>query len=181
MRAVRRRGVGLPDMLMALMISSMLLVAAGAAMNASIKAHQITGRRADLNQAARTTLHRVLSGIRTSAEHAPIEAGDVDDFAGGATATVGHFGMYDAAGRAIVFRHDPAAGVLHMSRDGQEHVLLRGVTTFEVTMEPMRSRVSRRTGGGFDLLRRAGVLLTLDRDGERVTLSGSVVPRRNFW
>ena len=61
-----------------------------------------------------------------------------------------------------------------------------------VKMEPMKSAASIRAGGDYDLLRRATVLITLQtngsfadinevRDRQVVTLSSSVMPRRNAW
>ncbi len=166
---------------MALAVSAMLLAATAAAVDASIRAHEITGRRTDLNQAARVTLHRVVSGIRTGREHAPLDGPGESTFLAGGTATSGHFGLFDEAGSLIAFRHDPATRRLMMGRDAQEFVLLEGVTNFAVTAEPMQSSGSRRIGGDFDLLRRASILLTVERDGQSLTLSGSVVPRKNFW
>jgi hypothetical protein len=66
------------------------------------------------------------------------------------------------------------------------------VTDFRVKMEPMRSATSVKTGGGWDLLKRATIYLSV-RNSDRtsfagdstiqvsVSLSNSVMPRRNSW
>jgi hypothetical protein len=59
-------------------------------------------------------------------------------------------------------------------------------------MEPMRSATSIKTGGGYDLLKRATVNITVRTTEENslasettgtqtLTLSASVMPRRNVW
>jgi len=61
-----------------------------------------------------------------------------------------------------------------------------------MTLEPMRSSTSIRTGGVYDLLSRATILLTVrtadntvmnsETTGDQtVTISSSVMPRRNVW
>lgn len=75
---------------------------------------------------------------------------------------------------------------------GKSHVMCDGVETFTVRMEPMRSADSIRTGGSWDLLKRATLLLTVKTNNntstkgegigkQTVTLSASVMPRRNAW
>ena len=67
-----------------------------------------------------------------------------------------------------------------------------GVESFTVRMEPMRSAASIRTGGPWDLMKRATFLLTVKTTSDTavkgegighqtVTLSASVMPRRNTW
>jgi hypothetical protein len=71
-------------------------------------------------------------------------------------------------------------------------VLAYGVEDFNVRMEPMRSATSIKTGGGYDLLKRATVNITVrtmdtntqasETTGtQTLTLSASVMPRRNVW
>jgi hypothetical protein len=61
-----------------------------------------------------------------------------------------------------------------------------------VKFEPMKSEQSHRAGGSYDLLMRATVLLTVRSTGQSgdpnastgtqsITLSSSVMPRRNVW
>jgi hypothetical protein len=72
------------------------------------------------------------------------------------------------------------------------YTLLEGVTDFKVKLEPMRSQESIKTGGGYDLLRRVTIELTVrttsksasrteTTENQTVTLSASVMPRRNIW
>ena len=81
---------------------------------------------------------------------------------------------------------------LYIAADGKTYPLIRGVESFSVTLEPMRSPSAARTGAGWDLLRRATVQMTVRTTEETsmategvgritLTLSGSVMPRRNTW
>ena len=101
--------------------------------------------------------------------------------------------MFNDAGEQIDVEYDAANQRVLMTKDGgTSRMLARGVIAFQVKMEPMKSPAAVRTGGDFDLLRRATVLITLQtsgasadinelEDGQIVTLSSSIMPRRNAW
>jgi hypothetical protein len=100
--------------------------------------------------------------------------------------------MFDLANKPIRYFHDAASKRLILRTQTGDHVLCDGVETFSVTMVPMRSAQSIRTGGNWDLLKRATLLLTVRTTSETavkgeavgdhtVTLSASVMPRRNTW
>jgi hypothetical protein len=66
------------------------------------------------------------------------------------------------------------------------------VQAFSVKFEPMQSRTSKKTGGSYDQLLRATIALTIATDvnspdvdesvaADTVTMTASVVPRRNLW
>jgi hypothetical protein len=101
--------------------------------------------------------------------------------------------MIDPNENEVGFAYDAANGILNArDKSGNDYVLLRGVERFEIKFEPMRSQQSTRTGGPYDRLLRATVLLTVRTSGnsvdvdetvgaQRVTLTSSAVPRRNVW
>ena len=183
-----RRGVSLVELLISLAIVAALLSATAVAVKASFDAYRANQTQADLTQRARLTVHRLLGAVRTARDHAPVTAAKSAQFASGQRVVDSGVAMFDADGRDVSFAFDPADGVIRQTTDGETFVLVRGVETFEVTLEPMRSPESLKAGGGFDRLRRATVLLTLRADplegeagGETFTLSSSVVPRANVW
>jgi hypothetical protein len=67
-----------------------------------------------------------------------------------------------------------------------------GVEAFTIRMEPMRSTDSIKTGGAWDLMKRASIVLSVKTNNhtavegegvgkQTITLSASVMPRRNAW
>lgn len=187
-----RRGVGLAELLIAMAISVALLTAVAMALDASFKAYRINQEQASLTQRARLATHRILTSIRQSEAHAPATTSLLAGFAAGQVITDTGIQMYDDAGNLFVYRYDPDARRLIMRSGGADHTLLDGVTQFTVTIEPMRSATSIRTGGPHDMLGRATILLSLrttaatasnteTTGNQTVTISSSVMPRRNVW
>jgi hypothetical protein len=188
----RRAGIGLVETLIALSIAAALLTATAAAIDASFKAYEVNQEQSLLMQRARLAIHRILTQIRVTAEHGPHDSSLNGNFAAGTVVTDTGIEMFDADDVLYVFCHDEDTKQLTLEVDGQHHVLLEGVEDFEVKLEPMRSPTSIKTGGGYDLLKRATILLTvktssatsLDNEttgNQTVTLSSSVMPRRNVW
>ena len=66
-----RRGFNLVELLIALAISSALLAATMASLDASFTAYQTTTEMASTHTVARMTMHRVLGLIRTGQEFGP--------------------------------------------------------------------------------------------------------------
>lgn len=191
-RARARRGLGLIEMMIALAISAMLLTATGVALDASFRAYKINQEQSALTQRARLAAHRVLTAVRQSDTHAPVTTALMSNFAAGQVVVDTGIQMYDDAGNLVGFRYDAANQRLLMRSGGEDRTLLEGVGTFSVTLEPMRSATSIRTGGAHDLLSRATILLTIRSDAstntstettgnQTVTISSSAVPRRNVW
>lgn len=203
-RPRRRRGLGLVELLVSLAIVASLLTAVAVATKSSFQAYAINQEFSLLTQKTRMAMHRILSDIRTSDAHAvdadPNSAANIAWCNGSAETPLlaNSVSMYDPSNTLHVYRWDSTtkqllADVLpHGATTMRTHVLLEGVEKFEVTHVPMQSFNSRRTAGTRDLLRRATILLTVRSSGsademgdggvqQTVTLSSSVVPRRNFW
>jgi hypothetical protein len=187
-----RRGVGMVELLIALSITAALLTATAVAVDAAFKGYKINEENTLLTQRARVALNFMTTSIRTTQLHAPDTAGLATQFAGGATVTDTGIDMYDAGNRPLTFRYDAANKRLLAVSNGTTYVMAQGVESFQVKMEPMRSSASVKTGGGWDLLRRATITLSVRTNAatalpsettgrQVVTLSASVMPRRNAW
>lgn len=183
------RGVGLVELLVALAIAASLLTAVAVAVEASNKAYRINQEHSALMQRARLTINRIAASVRTAREHQPRNSSARADFVAGRICSDTAIELFDPHDREIAFRKD--GDTLYMEVDGVSRKLAAGVETFEVTFESMRSARALRTGAGRDLLRRATILLTLkstaqtafagEGSGQTITLSVSVMPRRNAW
>jgi len=103
----QRRGVGLIELLIALSISALLLTATAVAVDASFKAYANNQEESSLLQQSRMALNRVVTSIRTSDTHAPIDATQLVDFKAGLKVTGSSLGMFQEDGTNIVYRHDP--------------------------------------------------------------------------
>ena len=187
-----RRGLGLVEMLISLSIAAALLTATAVALDGSCIAYRVNEEQSSLIQRTRLTLNRITTSIRTTTLHAPHTPALATSFAGGFIVTDTGLDMLDATGTQITFRYDaPNLRVLAIA-GAVQHVLAEGVTSFQLTLEPMHSAESVRTGSPCDLLRRATILMSIQtaadtaRSSETtgkqiITLSASVMPRRNTW
>ena len=184
--------MGLVELMVALAITASLLTATAAALSAATDAYRINQQQAILLQSERLTLNRMLSMIRRCQLHAPDSATPRTQFATGATVTDTGIDMYDANNVLNIYRYDSTNQRLNLIIAGTTRPLMEGVTAFTVTMQPMRSYNSVRTGGPWDLLQRASIVLTVKTNastsagsegmGEQtMTMSASVMPRRNTW
>lgn len=186
-----RRGVGLIELLVSLSIVASLLTATAVAVDAAFRAYTVNQEQAILLSKARVALALMTTHVRTTKLHAPDDATLRAQFATGLTVTDAGLAMYDADDQDIRFRYDAGNRRLLVVTPSGTHTLARGVEAFSVTMEPMRSAASVRTGGGWDLLKRATIQLTVRTTGSAsagessgtrtLTLSGSAMPRRNAW
>jgi len=188
----RLKGIGLVELLVSLAISATLLTATAVALDASFKAYGVNQEQAILSQRARLSLNRILTYIRTCAAHQPHTAATVTSFAAGSIVTDTGIDMIRDDGTVIQFYYDSANQQLKLQQATASAVLLNGVTSFTIKMEPMKSAINARSGGNYDLLMRATVLITLqttanttgigeDVGKQSLTLSSSVMPRRNVW
>jgi type II secretory pathway pseudopilin PulG len=186
------RGIALVEVLVAIGISALLLTATAVALNTAVRAYHINQQQALLLQHSRVAMTRMLSTVRRSKLHAPDTSSLASQFAAGATTTGTGIAMYDQNGVMVTYRYDAPTRTVQMVIGSTAYPLVHGVDEFTVSMEPMRSSTSVRTGGGWDLLRRATILLTLRNVGQTtmelegfgdqsLTLSASVMPRRNTW
>jgi len=189
----RRAGVALFECLLAIAICAGLLTATAYALDASVKAFHINQQQAILMQNTRLAMHRILATTRRCKLHAPDDATLRTQFSAGMTVTGTGVTMYDINDVQTTYRYDRATKIVNLvTADGKAYPLIRGVEDFTVTLEPMRSANSVRTGAGWDLLRRATIQITVRTTKEtslategvgriKLTLSGSVMPRRNTW
>jgi Tfp pilus assembly protein PilW len=188
----RSRGVGLVELLIALAICASLLTAVAVALDASLKSYRINQEQSALTQRVRLGLHRILTEVRKTDAHAPATSSLLDNFAAGQIVTDSGISMFDEHGEEVTYAFNAAAQRIEVTRDGATRTLVNGVTQFTVTLEPMRSSTSIRTGGPYDLLNRATILMTVrtvaetaqnsETTGQQtVTISSSVMPRRNVW
>lgn len=191
-RAARARGLGLIEMMLALAISAAVLTAVATAIDISFKSYAANQENASLMQRARMAMHRITTDIRTTALHQPEKFTPAyDDFITGKIVTTDTVYLYldlnDVTSDVIRYSYDPMNKVVMcINAAADEFVVCRGVEAFSVKMEPMRSEKSIRTGGSYDLLMRATITLTVKSDANAagadvVTLSTSVMPRRNVW
>jgi hypothetical protein len=190
----RARGLGVVELLISLAISATVLAAVAYAVDMTFRAYAINHEQSDLMQRARLAMYRITTGIRNSGEHQPISTVPLTVFKnGGLTSDIGIV-MSDANGKPMGFKFDAAQSrLLAIDATGTEYTLLRGVDSFEIKFEPLMSAESKRMGGlVWDKLLRATILMTLRTTGnsadvdekvgsQTLTLSTSVIPRRNVW
>jgi Tfp pilus assembly protein PilW len=185
--------LSLAELLISLLISATLLTAVAAAIDASFKSYQVNEEQSTLTQRARLALYRMLTEIRTTQTHQPYTSSCVTSFSTGQVVTDTGLSMFDNNGTQVTYYYDAASQQLRVIHGTTTNVVLQGVTAFQVKMEPMKSAESVKTGSQtYDLLMRATVLLTVATNSktssatettgtQTVTISSSVMPRRNVW
>ena len=190
----RRRGMGLVELLISMSISASLLTAVAVAVDACFRGYRANQEQAILMQRSRVAQNFICTNIRTTKLHAPLSDAQALAFKGGATVNDTGIEMVDINDKLVTFEWDVPTRRLLVSVGvgAPKHVLAYGVEFFNVRMEPMRSATSVRTGGDYDLLARATITLTVRTTAENsepgettgtqtLTLSASVMPRRNVW
>lgn len=197
----RRRGVGLVELLVALAICAALLTAVAVAVDASFTAYGENQTQAQLLQRARMVMNRITTYIRGTTQHLPDDDEAQDDFQAGLVTTASAIRMMLDSTNGVIFRQ--SGDELQMVPftisgsslvEGTPRTLLKGVgeNDFRITFEPQRSAQAAKIGGPYDQLKRASIVLTLRTDagttltgedtaGQTVTISTSVMPRRNIW
>jgi prepilin-type N-terminal cleavage/methylation domain-containing protein len=191
-RAARSAGFTLVELLIGLAICAVLMVATAMAIDGTFRAYRFNQEEASLIHSARMAEYRMLSMVRTTREHQPVTAALATQFAAGQVVTDVGLTMLQTDGTEVTFRYDAATHKLLAETGGQSHTMVEGVTQFQVILEPMRSATSIKTGGGWDLLKRATILISVrttsatatssETTGQQVlTLSSSVMPRQNTW
>lgn len=181
-RGRHRRGMGLVELLIAMSIVTGLLTATAVAVHAAFKAYEVNQQQATLLSKARVSLAFITGQVRTTKLHAPDSTIKRASFSTGLTVVDDGLVMYDADDDLLRFHYDKVNKKLLVITPKGTYTMASGVESFSVTLEPMRSANSIKTGGGWDLLKRATIQLTVRAAGdETVTLSGSVMPRRNAW
>ena len=192
-RLTRRRGVGLIEMMIALSISASVLVAVAAAVNASFEAYSVNEVQSDQMQRARIAMNHILTNLRTTTAHQPITASVVTNFKAGQTVTDTGVTFIDDSGNVLTYKFDaPNKQVVAVTGAGTTYTMVHGVSAFSVKFEPMQSPMALKTGGGFDAMMRATLQMTLNTwdhladsnaaaANQTMTLSASVMPRKNAW
>jgi Tfp pilus assembly protein PilW len=183
----------LVELLIALSISAALLTATAVAVDASFRSYAVNQEQASLTQRARLAMYRILTSIRTTDLHQPKTTALATTFSKGTIVTDTGIAMFTDDGVELDYVYDDTNKQLLLIQGGTSHVMLHGVDAFQVKLEPMRSADSIKTGQmTYDRLMRATVLLTVRTNDQTsqasettglqtVTLSGSVMPRRNVW
>ncbi len=171
-RSLRTRGLSLVEMIIALAISAMLLTATMAALDASFKAYGSAAEQASSQAASRMIAHRLMTMIRTSTAHGPLEpdaAATPPVTLAGNTIT-SHFielldaqGTltrieFDAATQQLVVTVTPASGI------ATSQPIIGGVSACQFHLE------RREANDGTLILSRATMDLTV-KPGEDATLS----------
>jgi hypothetical protein len=203
-RATRARaGVGLVELMIALAIAASLLTAVAVATDAAFHGYATNQEQSSLTQAARLGLYRMLAQIRTADAHAvdtnPASPANLmlrdgkTVFGADPVTNVtlnSSIAMLDEVGNVYHYYWDkPTARVVVAVRQPGSptpvvNTLLRGVTDFRVTLEPMPGTRGK--------VRRATIQFTLQVTGANdeagdsgakasMTFSSSAVPRRNVW
>jgi hypothetical protein len=180
----------LVELLFALAICASLLTATAVAVDAAFRAYHVKQEQAVLLGKARVSRASMTTSIRGTKLHAPNDATLRAKFALGQMVTDSGLVMYDPNDQLLKYQFDSATKRLLVTIPTGAFTLARVVEAFAVTLEPMRSAELIKTGGGWDLLRRATMTLTVKAAGaapgevtgqQTITLSGSVMPRRNAW
>ncbi len=178
-----RRGFSLVEMLLALAISSALLVATFSALTASFRAYQATTEQASTHVVSRVILHRIMALVRNGVDFGPIPEDARDRF------VIGDEMIFvDQEGREIGLRLDRTASALLMRvGTGSEQLLLEGVRgpsdgmgAFTLEFENGEKLVR----ASFDLTVDADDNASVAIEGDEVVpirLVGSTAPRRLIW
>ncbi|WP_428940068.1 PilW family protein [Fontivita pretiosa] len=197
----RRRGMGLIELLVALAISAALLTSVAVAIDASFKAYAANQTNAQLMQRARLAMNRITTYIRATNQHLPDDNTAQDQFESGLVTQASAIRMMLDETNGVIFRQSgqqlqmvPFTISGSVLSEGTPHVLLEGVGSgdFTIRFEPQRSTQSAKVGGRYDQLKRASISLTIrptakttvtgeSTSGEAITLSTSVMPRKNIW
>jgi prepilin-type N-terminal cleavage/methylation domain-containing protein len=177
-------GFSLVELLIALTIGAVLLLAAAVALDATVRATTVNVDTADGLQKARLGMSRMLDEVRTGRDHTPISASQLTLFRAGTGVTDGGVAFTASDGQTLRYSYDATAKTISMQRgEGAAVVLARRVDAFSVQLIPTRSEGAIRTGASYDLLTRATISVTL-RPAETsspTTLSASVAPRQQKW
>jgi type II secretory pathway pseudopilin PulG len=186
----RRAGITIVEMMVAVAISSTLLTAVGVAIDASFRANTVNQDQSSLTQKSRLAMNRIISEIRTTTAHSPITAAAQAEFEVGKVVTDTGIEMLIGDEKALVavkYELDPAGKCIwYTAPNKKKYVAVTNVEAFSVKFEPMKSQEAQQTGMPHDQVLRATILLTVrgskqkDAD-ETLTLSCSVMPRRNAW
>jgi Tfp pilus assembly protein PilW len=168
-----RRGLGLVEAMISLVIAATLLTAVSAAFNASAKALQINDEFFRSTQSARVSLARILSQVRT---------GQVDE-----ASTANNLHLITTGGQDLTYKlvteSDPTKGPMRLvmvdNSTATTYELARNVTTTIATDSPFAIELGKDSNNA-DCVSRVSLSLSVKCGGNEVRLSGSAAPRRNL-
>jgi prepilin-type N-terminal cleavage/methylation domain-containing protein len=201
LKSNHRRGVSLVELLVALAITASLMTAVAIAVDASFKGYAINQSQAQLMQRARLTMNRLTTYIRGTSQHLPDDDTAQTQFEAGLITQGTSIRMMLDSTNGVIFRQSgnqllfvPFTVAGATLTEGTPRTLLDGVgpSDFVITFEPQRSTEAAKIGGPYDQLKRASIVLTIHTDSETtvqgeetqnqsVTLSTSIMPRKNIW
>jgi prepilin-type N-terminal cleavage/methylation domain-containing protein len=177
-RRRRRRGLSLIEIMIALAIAATLLTAAAAAFNASSNVVQTNDEFFRATQAARVSLHQILTNVR--------RASSVEDNRDPVTRVADTHKLQlttarndDGSGQDLLtYRYLPANQKLMLLTDEDltdpDYTLASNVATLAFNIEMGKDY------NNSDVPVRVDVSITVKVGGNSVTLSGSAAPRRNI-
>ena len=165
-----RRGLSLPELMISMSISVLLLVAVGTAFNASAQAVEMNDRFFRASQAARITVNQLLTEVRRS-DSVDVHATYVDVIRPTENLTTGEIYRrfaYDAANRRITVQIFKAGGV-----GGTVYTLASNVTA--ATFGP--AEMVRDANQAWVVVR-VPISVTVAVGSNDVTLNGAAAQRR---
>lgn len=126
-----RPGVSLVEALIALAITAILLTATTVAIDASFRAYATATEQASTQSSVRLVTHRLLSLVRTSVAHGPLDYGDGSGFTiVGNIITSPWLAMTDASGNLVRLDYHADTHLLTYSVNGGDpQPILGGVTS----------------------------------------------------
>lgn len=185
--AAARRGLTLIELLIALAITAMLLVAMLMALQSSFRAYQASVEQSSTQMTGRVVSQRILGLVRTGAAFGPLPEDPRDRFVEGDAMAITLDG-----GETVTLRLDRAAETLFIRAGaGDERTLLTGVrgpvdgegaARGAFTMEFEKGTTLVRAS--FDLTVESDFETQLTMEGDAVTplrIVGTASPRRSPW
>ena len=172
-RRPHRRGLGLAEAMISLTIAATLLTAVSAAFNASSQAMKVNDDFFRSTQAARVSLARILTQVRTGA---------VDE-----ASTANNLHLITNSGQDLTYmlvaESDPAKGPMRLvmvnNTTGQTYDLARNVTTAIGTNSPFAIELGQDYNNAV-CVSRVSMGIAVKVGSNEVRLSGSAAPRRNL-
>ena len=154
-----KSGFTIAELLIAIAIAGMLLVAVAVAFNASATNYRENEEIFRTINTARQALARITSQLRTSLPDP--------------NAPVNECTLWTAAGDNITYRYDSGQNTLYLrtNSDGQQYILCDNVTAMSFTKTP--------TDDGLDV-KSVHISMTVERGDLQKTISSAAVVRRNL-
>ena len=185
-RTTKRRAFSVPELLIALVISAMLLLATMMALSASFHAFQTTTRSVSTTVSGRIIIERLQSMVRSGIDFGPLPASPLDSMVSSNSIDIN---MGD--GEWVTLRWDESASALMWEDGAESWPLLEGVTQLPsgssspVAPFTLEFRDGRWLHRAFiDLVvehDQAQDILVEDDDVEPLRLIGSAMPRLAAW